>query len=149
MPIVLPTTLATVAACGVIGLWLGLRISRWRVRDRVMYGDGGDPAHAAQVRAHANFAEYAPFVIALIAAIELARGPSPILWGMAAAFVIGRLLHPIGMDRPAPNPFRAVGILSTWVVLALLSGWAISIAYGLGIATPRVPEAIEVPVTGA
>jgi uncharacterized protein len=149
VPIILPATLTTAAACAVLSLWLALRISRWRVRDRVIHGDGGDPGRAAQVRAHANFAEYAPITLVLIAGIELARGPSPALWVLAAVFVAGRILHPFGMDRPAPNALRMAGILATWIVLALLAGWAITIAYGLGVEPANRPIAIEAPVPGA
>lgn len=120
----LPITLLLAAACGAINLWLGLRVSARRMQAKIMSGDGGDPVMQARTRAHANFTEYAPFVLVLVAAIELARGPSPWLWGAAALFVLARVAHPFGMDRPAPNPFRAGGIALTWGLLAALALWA-------------------------
>jgi hypothetical protein len=39
--------------------------------------------------------------------------------------VVARIAHVIGMARPAPNPFRAVGALVTWALLLGLSAWAI------------------------
>jgi uncharacterized membrane protein YecN with MAPEG domain len=129
MMIVLPTTLILAAACAVLSIWLGLRMVPYRIGKRIAVGDGGDPACLARMRAHANFAEYAPFVLALNAGVELARGPSPVLWALAAAFVLGRILHPFGMDRAAPNALRIVGMVLTWSTLALLAGWAIMLAY--------------------
>ena len=75
----LPVTLVLAAACGLINLWLGLRLVRGRMGG-VPIGDGGKPEMLAGMRAHANFAEYAPLVVILTALIELARGPSLLLW---------------------------------------------------------------------
>ena len=69
----LPVTLAAAASLGTISLWLGLRIFRMRLRDNVLIGDGGGDVLAGRMRAHANLVEYAPFVLALMALIELAR----------------------------------------------------------------------------
>lgn len=125
----LTVTLVIAAACGLINLWLAVRVSRVRVSGKVMIGDGGDPAMIAKTRAHANLVEYAPFVLILMALIELARGPVLMLWVLGVVFVLARLAHPIGLDRPAPNPLRAGGALGTWLVLLGLSGWALAIAY--------------------
>lgn len=127
----LPITLVTAAACAVANLWLALRIVQRRIAGKVMMGDGGDSLMISRGRAHANFTEYAPFVLILMALIELAAGGSPWLWGLGIAFVLARIAHPIGMDRTAPNPFRAGGAVLTWIVLALLAGWALAIAYGV------------------
>lgn len=146
---VLPVTLVIAAACGLINLWLALRVTRRRVGGKIMMGDGGDSLMVSQGRAHANFAEYAPFVLVLTALIELARGASPWLWALGGVFVIARVAHPIGMDRPAPNPFRAGGAMLTWVVLALLSGWALAIAYGAQTRAAAPADAIEVAPASA
>lgn len=132
----LPITLTIAAACAAINLWLALRIVPGRVRGKVLLGDGGSLALLARQRAHANFVEYAPFVLILLALIELAGGSPTWLWGAGVAFVLARLAHGLGMTRAAPNPLRAGGALTTWVVLALLAGWAVAIAYGTGTA-PR------------
>jgi uncharacterized membrane protein YecN with MAPEG domain len=58
------------------------------------------------MRAHANFAEYTPIFLILLAAVELAVGASLWLWGIAILFILSRLAHPFGMERPAPNFLR-------------------------------------------
>jgi uncharacterized membrane protein YecN with MAPEG domain len=142
----LPVTLVIAAACGLINIWLAARLSRGRIKGKVMVGDGGDPAMEAAMRAHANFIEYAPIVLILMALIELARGPLMILWAIGAVFVLARIAHPLGMTRPAPNPLRVGGALVTWVVTLLLAGWALAIA----IDSPLVaPTTIVVPLDGA
>lgn len=126
---ILPITLTTAAACAVINLWLALRIVRGRLKDRVLLGDNGDVGLLAGMRAHANFTEYAPFVLILIAGIELAGGSPFWLQVAAVVFVLARIAHPLGMFRATTNALRLIGIVLTWLVLALLAGWAIAIVY--------------------
>lgn len=139
---VLPVTLVIAAACAVINIWLAVRLVRGRVRGKVMVGDGGDPAMLSGMRAHANFIEYAPIVLILMALIEFARGPLVALWVLGILFVLARLAHPLGMTRATPNPLRAGGALVTWVVTLILAGWAIAIA----IDSPRVTPLSISPV---
>ncbi|MFW2850574.1 MAPEG family protein [Sphingomonas sp. TX0543] len=139
----LPVTLVLAAACGLINLWLGLRLVRGRMQG-VMIGDGGRPEMLAGMRAHANFVENAPFVLILTGLIELARGPSLPLWVLTAVFVLARVAHPIGMLRASPNGFRAGGALATWTVTAILAGWALVIAYQANMAVPPHGPAIEI-----
>lgn len=126
----LPMTLTIAAACAAINIWLALRVSQRRIKGKVMIGDGGSGPLQAAVRAHANFIEYAPFVLILLAGIELAGGSGTWLWVTGAVFVLGRVAHGLGMDRAAPNPLRAGGILATWLVLAVLAAWALVLVYG-------------------
>ena len=129
---ILPVTLTIAAAAAVVNLWLAFRIVPTRVKEKVLVGDNDDPRLRARMRAHANFVEYAPFVLILMALIELAGGATLWLWIAGIAFVLGRVVHGLGMDRGTSNPLRAGGILATWLVLALLAGWAIAIAYQAG-----------------
>ncbi|MCC2981437.1 MAPEG family protein [Sphingomonas sp. IC4-52] len=127
---VLPVTLVIAAACAVINIWLAVRLVRGRLKGKVMVGDGGDPAMLSGMRAHANFVEYAPIVLILMALIELARGPQVALWIIGAVFVVARIAHPLGMGRSAPNPMRAGGAMATWIVTLVLAGWALAIVLG-------------------
>lgn len=126
-------TLITAAALGLLDLWLGIRVSRVRFSRKVSIGHGDVPGMEARIRAHANFNEYVPIALILMGLIEANVGASRWLWVVGALLVAARLLHPFGMDRPAPNPLRATGAMLTWLVLLALVIWAVSIAYGLRI----------------
>lgn len=126
---VLTITLTIAGASALLNLWLGLRVSQLRMRHKVSVGDGGNPAVAARMRAHANFVEYTPFFLILLALIELARGSETWLWAVGILFVLGRLMHPFGMDRPALNVLRSGGIIITWATLIGLAVYALSIPY--------------------
>ncbi|RSU45424.1 MAPEG family protein [Sphingomonas sp. S-NIH.Pt15_0812] len=127
----LPIAMGAAAALGAINLWLALRIVRIRVKGDVLIGDCGDDLLAGRMRAHANLVEYAPFVLVLLALIELARGSGVALGLTALIFVIARIAHPMGMDLRRSNLPRAGGAILTWLVLAFLVGWAALIAVGV------------------
>lgn len=126
---ILPITLTIAGACGLIALWLGLRVSQLRIRHKIMVGDGADERLTARMRAQANFTEYAPLFLLLLGLVEMARGSDTWLWFAAIVFVLARLAHPFGMDRPAPNILRMGGALLTWLVLLGLAVYAIAIPY--------------------
>lgn len=125
----LPITLTIAGAAALLNIWLAVRVSRLRMARKVSVGDGGDPALLARMRAQANFVEYAPFVLILLGLIERADGSRAWLWGAGALFILARIAHALGMDRPSPNPLRAGGIMVTMLVLIVLAIDAISLPY--------------------
>ncbi len=122
-------TLIIAAALGLINLWLSVRISRLRYAKRVSIGHGEVPALEARMRAHANFNEYVPIALILMGLVEMQVGAARGLWAVGALLVVARVLHPFGMDRPAPNAYRAAGAALTWLVSLALIVWAILLGY--------------------
>lgn len=120
MTIILPASLATAAACALINLWLAIRVGQMRNAHKVSVGDGGNMAVIARMRAHANFTEYAPIVLILLALLELARGTSLHAWGYGCAFVVARVCHGLGMDTWKPG--RMIGVALTFLIILLLAG---------------------------
>ena len=135
---VLTITLTIAGAAALLNLWLGMRVSQLRIRDKVSVGDGGNARIAARMRAHANFVEYVPTFLILLGLVELARGTQTWLWAVGILFILGRLMHPFGMDRPAPNLLRMGGTAITWLTLAGLAIYALSIPY----TEPRIIDTI-------
>lgn len=130
----LPVTLTIAGASALIHIWLSVRVSQQRRLHKVSVGDGGNPAVLARMRAHANFTETAPLFLILLGLLELAVGASTWLWVAGLLFVAARLLHPFGMDRPAPNVARAAGILVSWLLLLALGLYALYLVS----TTPRI-----------
>jgi uncharacterized protein len=125
----LPITLTIAAAAALINIWLGSRVSRLRLRHKVSIGDGGDERVACRMRAHSNFVEYTPFFLILLGLVELSQGSEQWLWWVSILFILARLAHPFGMERPAPNALRAGGMVVSWLVLIGLAGYALAIPY--------------------
>jgi uncharacterized protein len=125
----LPITITIAAAAVLINTWLGVRVTRLRRLHHISIGDGGNPAVATRMRSHANFVEYTPLFLILLGLVEAARGSPVWLWAVAILFVLGRLAHPFGMDRPAPNALRLAGMALTWTMLVGLALYALTIPY--------------------
>lgn len=126
--IILPVALAAAAACALINFWLAIRTGMARRAAKVSIGDGGDAHLISRMRAHANFVEYTPFVLILLVVIELAVGTHWWLWALAALFVVGRILHPLGMDS-VWKPGRAIGVALTFAILIALAAVAATIPF--------------------
>jgi uncharacterized membrane protein YecN with MAPEG domain len=127
---ILQTTLSLAAAAAVINLWLSVRVAQLRIGRKVLHGDGGHPLLLQRMRAQANFVEYTPFVLILIAAIELTGKGGRWLAVVGSLYMLARVLHGFGMDRNSPNPLRAIGFVVTALTLIGLSAVAVLIALG-------------------
>lgn len=126
---ILPITLTIAGAAAILNIWLAIRIVTVRLKNKVLIGDGGNALLSARMRAQLNFMEYTPLVLILMGLIEFARGTNNWLWGAGIIYIIGRVLHPFGLDKQSTNAFRAVGILTTWGVLLGLAIYALTIPY--------------------
>ncbi|EQB13899.1 MAG: GST-like protein [Novosphingobium lindaniclasticum] len=127
---ILQTTLCLAAAAGVITFWHIARIGQLRMREKVLFGDGGYDPLARRMRAQLNFVESTPFVLILTAAIEMTGTGGTWLAVVGALFMLGRVSHALGMDIDKPNPLRMLGVLVTVLTLIGLSAIAILIAVG-------------------
>lgn len=88
--------------------------------------DGDDENLKRRIGAFTNFIEYVPVALLLLALIELQGATSVLIWGLGVAFVIGRILHAIGMLSNPHFPLpRIIGMLATYAVLLIPAGWLI------------------------
>lgn len=125
----LEVTTFTAALSGLIYLVLSYRVSQVRMSEKIAIGDGGNAGLITRMRTQANFGEYVPIILILMALIEYQTGYSVLLGIVSAAIILGRIAHAIGMERPSPNPFRISGAAGTWIVLLVLSIWALILAF--------------------
>lgn len=131
MGITLPVTLASAAAAGILAIWLMIRVGQVRRAFQVSIGDGGEEAVTRRMRAHANYVESAPFVLVLIAAIELAAAGGGWLQWVAIAYFIGRILHALGMEGGSLQIGRMIGTIVTLLTLLGLGVVAALVAAGV------------------
>lgn len=125
----LPITLTFAAATTLLNIWLGMRVARVRMGNRILHGDGGNAALIRRMRAQSNYIEYTPFALILAGLVELALGSQTWLWLVALAYVVGRVLHAFGMDKDFPSKLRQAGIMITFLTLIGLSAMALYAAY--------------------
>ena len=122
----LPVTLVTAAAAVFLNLWLGLRIGQFRATFKVSVGDGGHEPLLRRMRAQANYIESAPFVLVLIAGLEISGASRTGLAAIAAIYILVRIAHAIGMEAAEQRRFRQIGAMGTGFVMLALGFWAIA-----------------------
>lgn len=126
MLLMLPKVTLVLAGClALLNMWLSVRVGQVRGSEKVSIGDGGNERVIRRMRAHANFAENAWIVLALVLVIELSVGTSIWLWLAAALFVLARIGHGLGMDGLYLGRSAGTGI--TLLLQLALGVWAIAI----------------------
>lgn len=117
MKMLLPTTLCMAAAAAVLNIWLSIRISQVRMREKIFVGigDHGNEALVRHMRAQANFIENTPLTLILVAAVEIAGKGGAWLPPVAAVFVLGRVAHAFGMDGRF-KAGRPIGFLTATLI---------------------------------
>jgi len=77
------------------------------------------------MRAQANFIENAPFFLILLGGLEISGANRLALGVIAAAFILARIAHPIGMDGPHLVRWRAMGMITSVLALIVVALWAV------------------------
>jgi uncharacterized membrane protein YecN with MAPEG domain len=104
----------------VLFLFLSLRVIGWRRIHRIEIGDGDNRELLRRMRVHANFAEYAPFTLLLMALAESMAPPRPLLHLVGLMLVAGRLLHAYGLSQtPQILRYRVIGMQLTISALGI------------------------------
>ena len=124
----------TMLYAGLLAIWflvLSIRVVRGRLGPGgPSLGDGGDPTMLRLIRGQANFAEYVPLALVLMALLEQGGSPKWIVHALGAALLAGRLLHGYALSFTRKFLFgRSAGVALTFGVL--LVGGALCVLRGL------------------
>ena len=126
----LPTTLSLAAAAAMINLWLSVRCGQVRGKAGISIGTGGNELLERRMRAQLNFVENTPWVLLLIAGIELAGKGGQWLAIVGAVYMLGRVGHGIGMDGASFAKGRMIGTLITMLAQLGLAIVAVLVVLG-------------------
>jgi uncharacterized membrane protein YecN with MAPEG domain len=103
-----------------IFILLSFRTILGRRRTKVSIGSGGDKALERTARVHANFAEYTPLALLLLAFLEMQMFPALFLHFLGLALLTARSLHAYGVSNINETfIFRIAGTLTTFGVLII------------------------------
>lgn len=99
-----------------VGLSVG--VIGTRRRKQVTLGDGEDPVLRRRIRVHANFAEYVPFALLLIALVEMSGMPVIAVHLLGVLLIVGRGTHAYGVARANENiRYRVAGMAMTFTAI--------------------------------
>jgi uncharacterized membrane protein YecN with MAPEG domain len=99
-----------------------LRVTLRRRALKIGIGNGGDAVLAQRIRVHANAAEYLPLALLLLLILELNQTQPMLLHLFGCLLIAGRILHAFGLSSsPGLTPGRAIGMLLTWITIAVMA----------------------------
>lgn len=127
----LPITLLYAGILGVFLALISIRITMYRAKYKINFGDGGKEEVQRAIRVQGNFVEYVPLALILIGLLEMNGVPAWSIHGLGVVLVVARLLHAYSLYAGAMPP-RVVGTSGTWAVLVVAGLW--SVARSLGVA---------------
>ncbi|MEE9359313.1 MAG: MAPEG family protein [Hyphomicrobium sp.] len=108
------------ALLGLFFVFLSFRVVGWRRLKSVELGHGEDSELLRRMRVHANFAEYVPFTLLLMAIAESMTAPRPLIHVAGLILIAGRLMHAYGLSQtPHILRLRVGGMILTFTALAL------------------------------
>ena len=116
----LPGTVTAIYTALLAILFVGLSVRTLLRRRKIgaAVGDGDDVVLTKAIRAHGNFAEYAPLCLLLMYFLEVVSGAGMLLHVAGVLLLIGRALHAYGVSQVNENyAFRVAGMACTFVVL--------------------------------
>ena len=121
MPLAITALYALVLA--LVGPYLAFRAGSLRGKTGISIWYGDNQQLALEMRRHANFVEFVPLMLILMAIVEI-NGISP--WVLHAAgilTVVARILQPIGLEAESlSNPLRGIGAAGTLLGSVVLMG---------------------------
>jgi len=123
----LPVTLTTASILGIMFVWLSVRVIASRLKNQALIGDEGNTELLFAIRTHGNFCEYVPIFLILLGLLEFMLADPRLLTGLAALFVIARLLHVPGMGPAANLKLRQAGIAGSFTAIVLASLYGVFI----------------------
>lgn len=125
----MPITAIYAALLTPLFIVLSVRTIAARREARVAFGPGESDQLLRRMRAHANFAEYVPMAVLLLALCESLAAPALALHGLGGALLAGRIVHAYALSRtPHSIRLRVVGMMVTFAVLGLGATMALVLA---------------------
>lgn len=123
------TTALYAALLALLYLAITVGVLRARYASKIALGTGEDRALFRAARAHANFAEYVPLILVLMALAESGGAPRLLVHAIGLATLVGRTLHAYGIrQEPEPLAFRSSGMILTLTSLGVAAFTTLAVA---------------------
>ena len=108
---------------------LSLRVIAARRVAQSAIGDGNSKLLLRRMRVQANFAEYVPLALLLMALAESMHGPGWLLHALGLGLLAARVVHAYGVSQEDENfRFRIFGVGLTFTVLSVAAVACLALA---------------------
>jgi len=98
------------AVFALLYVMLAINVIRFRLSEKVSFGDGGNSELKKAIRIHANFSENVPLALLLMWFLESMTFDTPMVFWLGAILLLARVSHVVGMMHPKSFMiFRKIG----------------------------------------
>lgn len=116
----MPITAIYAALLAALLLLLSFRVVAQRREAKVELGHGESLQLLRRIRVHANFVEYVPFALLLIAFSESLKAPPGLIHVLGLTLLAARMIHAYGLSQTPHNlRLRVLGMMLTFSVIAI------------------------------
>ena len=123
MTVELPISSIFAAILAICLIPLSMRVGIRRYRTKIWLLDGGDEELIRRIRVQANFIEYVPLALLLLALVEIQGAASGLVWGLGGVLLASRVVHAVGLSTSEQSIGRGLGANGTFAVLAVSGVW--------------------------
>jgi len=125
----MPITALYAGVLAFVFVVLSFRTIGARRAAKVEIGDGSDRELLRRMRVHANFAEYVPIALILMALAETTKAHPLLLHGIGIALLAGRIVHAYALSQsPHILPLRVAGMVATLTAIMAAAAACIALA---------------------
>lgn len=108
---------------GLLMLLLKMNVGRARTSQKVGFGDGGNEIVQRAIRVQGNAVEDVPVVLLGLFSLAFLEAPVILIHGLGVSFLLGRVLHAIGLGGSSGGSFgRMWGTLLSVLVQLVTAG---------------------------
>jgi uncharacterized membrane protein YecN with MAPEG domain len=125
----MPITALYASLLALLLLLLSARVIAQRREARVEIGHGESPQLLRRMRVHANFTEYVPMALILMALAESLKAPSILLHLLGMLLVVARVIHAYGLSHtPHILRLRVLGMMLTFTAIGIAAALCFMLA---------------------
>lgn len=114
------------ALFAVILLPITIRVGLRRIATETWFLDGGDEILLKRIRSQANFLEYVPFALFLMALVEIGGASATYLHAIGGILLISRVMHYITLNTNPIAMTRPISMAGTFAVFIMCAGWLLN-----------------------
>lgn len=125
----MPITTLYAGLLALVFVVLSFRTIGARRAARVEIGDGSDRELLRRMRVHANFAEYVPIALILMALAETLKSGALLLHGIGLTLLVGRIVHAYALSQsPHILRLRVAGMVATLTAIMAAAATCLALA---------------------
>lgn len=125
----MPITTLYAGLLALVFVVLSFRTIGARRAARIEIGDGSDRELLRRMRVHANFAEYVPIALIMMALAEMLKSGALLLHGIGLMLLVGRIVHAYALSQsPHILRLRVAGMVATLTAIMAAAATCLALA---------------------